>query len=640
MSNLEMSDDDALVSYMKNLARRVALARGVTSPQDIEELEGEALLKLTESWWKFDKDRGTEFRTFAHTLVSRHLNEYVSQGKLTTIPTPRNKTRLWSAIRRYWDDNPGIMIMHVCRQFNMTRAQYEKLREEMTASYETLGVGNADEFDEDAPMDLAETLDIDQPSPEDLAQMIYASMTLARHVGSLLPQESEVVLRLYKDEPDSQAGHCAQHGSISAGSIAYTPVRPEQAPCQSYGERGMSTERSLLAACVRDRAAFDLASKLIKDKDLSEPGKVVFSAIEDYYARDPHTQAVDVQLLQEQVLADLSNPKHRETFVAVLDGIASAEVSTANVLHVVKTARLDAIGDKIAQAMVSNDREGADKLIAEYEEVKQLSESDEQETALLHAPDLDSLLGEDGEGELIRVFPRSLNQRLDGGLRRGHHLVVFARPEMGKTLVTVNMVFGFLAQGFRVLYICNEEPVADVAIRILQRLTDRTKYEVLADKQGTYSLANERGYGNLFIQRMTPGTPREIESAARDVKADVLVIDQLRNIDVRGDSKTTQLEAAATAVRQAGGRSDCLVVSVVQAGDSATGKAVLEMSDVDSSKTGLQAQADVMLGVGATPDDEAAGRRVFSLPKNKRSGDHSFFPVQVDPTRSKVISLE
>ena len=46
-----------------------------------------------------------------------------------------------------------------------------------------------------------------------------------------------------------------------------------------------------------------------------------------------------------------------------------------------------------------------------------------------------------------------------------------------------------------------------------------------------------------------------------------------------------------------------------------------------------------MIGLGASRDDEAAGRRILSLPKNKRSGDHGFFPVQADFTIGKFTSM-
>ena len=81
-----------------------------------------------------------------------------------------------------------------------------------------------------------------------------------------------------------------------------------------------------------------------------------------------------------------------------------------------------------------------------------------------------------------------------------------------------------------------------------------------------------------------------------------------------------------------------MVITVTQAGDSASGKSILDMGDVDSSNTGIPAQADVMVGIGMSDEDEANGRRVISLPKNKPGGNHGTFPVLVDPTKSRIRS--
>ena len=100
-----------------------------------------------------------------------------------------------------------------------------------------------------------------------------------------------------------------------------------------------------------------------------------------------------------------------------------------------------------------------------------------------------------------------------------------------------------------------------------------------------------------------------------------------------------KLEKAATAARNLGKSNNVLVVSITQAGDSASGKGPLEMGDVDSSNTGIPAQVDVMVGLGATHDDEQGFRRIVSLPKNKRSGRHEFFPVRIEPQLSNIRSL-
>jgi RecA-family ATPase len=160
----------------------------------------------------------------------------------------------------------------------------------------------------------------------------------------------------------------------------------------------------------------------------------------------------------------------------------------------------------------------------------------------------------------------------------------------------------------------------------------------MEDPEGADALAREMGYDNLVLASLTPGTPKEIERLIIDHKPDVVVMDQLRNLLVGEENFTRSLERSAQIVRALGKKHNALVLSVTQAGDSASGKSILDMGDVDSSNTGIPAQADVMIGIGMSRDDELQGRRVLSLPKNKAGGNHDSFPVRVDLARSRVYS--
>lgn len=176
-------------------------------------------------------------------------------------------------------------------------------------------------------------------------------------------------------------------------------------------------------------------------------------------------------------------------------------------------------------------------------------------------------------------------------------------------------------------------------MRVMSRLSGMSRVELLEDPDFVDQIITEQGYGNLYFKEATPGTPRQIQEWIDQVKPDVLIIDQLRNLNVNEEHFVQKLEKAATAARNLGKANGVLVVSVTQAGDSASGKGPLDMGDVDSSNTGIPAQVDVMVGIGATYDDEQSNRRILSLPKNKRNGRHEFFPVRVEPQISNIRSL-
>jgi KaiC/GvpD/RAD55 family RecA-like ATPase len=307
-------------------------------------------------------------------------------------------------------------------------------------------------------------------------------------------------------------------------------------------------------------------------------------------------------------------------------------------MHDFIAVRREAVADKLASTLLAG--KDAGELVEEYQRWNSadaiLSEEEGPETYV--AMSMREIMETDNPDALIKVWPTALNDRLDGGLLRGHHLVVFARPEMGKTLFLVNAMVGFLKQNLRVLYIGNEEPLQMTAQRMISRITGYDKAACHMEPDAAYEKALENGYDNWVATKLTPGSIPEIERECEKWEPDVLVVDQLRNLRMREDNYVQKLEKAAAAVRQIGKKYNCLVLSATQAGDSATDKPVLDMGDVDSSNTGIPAQADVMVGISATPDDFELDRRMVSLPKNKRSGDHTSFPVKLDKTRSRIMS--
>jgi KaiC/GvpD/RAD55 family RecA-like ATPase len=208
---------------------------------------------------------------------------------------------------------------------------------------------------------------------------------------------------------------------------------------------------------------------------------------------------------------------------------------------------------------------------------------------------------------------------------------VFARPEKGKTLFTINLSCGFLTQGLDVLYIGNEEPAEDIRMRFRMRLLQKPKQLIRQYPDKAAEALAKLNVGRLNIAALSPGTFPEIERLVDKYSPKVVVLDQLRNLAVDNDSRTGQLEAAANLARALAKSRGVLVVSVTQAGDSATGKVYLAMNDVDSSKTGIPAAVDLMIGVGGDDQMAASGLLGISLPKNKLSGSHESFTVSYSP---------
>jgi archaellum biogenesis ATPase FlaH len=326
--------------------------------------------------------------------------------------------------------------------------------------------------------------------------------------------------------------------------------------------------------------------------------------------------------------------------LAITDYIESLdpEISIPNLMEDVKLYRQQKLGDEIVIDLVNQISPAvvAEKMM-KYQDVNSAELEEDEEIFI--GQKVSALIRDSFSKEnLIKLLPKELNDRVDGGCRPGHHLLVYARPEIGKTLFVINMTAGFLLQNLKVLYIGNEDPASDILMRIISRLSRMTKTQIMENPDGAEAIAFERGYGNLVVAALSPGNFFEIRKLVEKYNPAVVILDQLRNLEVNSESRVLALEKAAMEARNLGKKFGLVVVSVTQAGDSAEGKVVLGRSDIDFSKTGIPSALDLMIGIGADETMEKHGLRTISLAKNKLSGNHEYFTVSINPQLGLVES--
>ena len=398
-------------------------------------------------------------------------------------------------------------------------------------------------------------------------------------------------------------------------------------------------ERQVLSSSMHSRDAYERIRDHVERDDFTEQGYVIWSGIKDYYEADDMAKNVESGILAESISRVIPADKHKEMFRNLVASLDEMDVSTPNVVADLLATKRDRVGKQLAAALLEGEAAGElhDKygglLLAE-----DLGEAEESEERV--GLSVAELVKEKFDpANLIKIMPESLNKRLGGGVKPGHHIILFARPEMGKTMMTIEMMAGFARQGLQCLYIGNEDPIDDINMRVVNRLANMTKEEVLKDPDKADLRARKSGYENIILAPLAPGTPREITKLIEKHQPAVLVLDQLRNLNMSQDNYVLALENAAKQARQWAKRYSCVVVSVTQAGDSAARKAVLDMGDVDYSNTGIPAQADVMIGMGAADAHAKNGEVVLSLPKNKVSVVHEYFESGVEPHLSKITSI-
>lgn len=394
-------------------------------------------------------------------------------------------------------------------------------------------------------------------------------------------------------------------------------------------------EPKLIAAIIASRDAFNLCELAKIKKELSDKGEILYEEVAEYYNIDPEAKACDIEILCGRATAKY--PKHEKVLAAVLHSLP--EVSVENMKDYIVGLRRKKIKDKLATmfSVEGNDDEITSLLEEYYETVDDIEDKAGEPVRVFHNVELDELLAKVDHNSKIKLSPEPLNEATQGGVLRKHHILMFGRPDIGKSTHAIELCYGFLRQDLKVLYVSNEDPPEELIVRMLSRLCSMTRLQIHQDPNRARTLRDQRNFDKFIFAELTPGTPREIEALVREYEPDVLIVDQARNIEMGESSGVVQLEKVERFIRNIGKRHNMLTISFTQAGDSAHNKLVLEMNDVDGSKTGMQASADLMIGIGANEDYLLSNQRMLSFPKNKITGDKAPRRVSLDFSIYKVF---
>lgn len=396
-------------------------------------------------------------------------------------------------------------------------------------------------------------------------------------------------------------------------------------------------ERKILGALVSSREAYESLEGLVSDFDFGDLGKIIYSQISEYYESDPDSQFVDRDILLSSLQRKYE--RHADRLANVVSGLE--EVSVPNVVKEFLELKKHNVGTELSQLLMTNgSQQKIQSLIEQYQRFSagELPNDDEKSEVCNDVSPALLVNSLSGDG-LIRLYPKSLNDRVEGGVPPGTHIVFFGTPEAGKSMVSINLASGFCKDNRRVMYWGNEDPKDNMLVRFISRMSGMPKVDVLKNPNTAYDKACEKGYRNLFFVSSPAGTIRDIREKLDEIKPDVLIIDQIRQLHVPGvDGEVEQLTRVSKAARSIAKEYGIVVVSVTQGADSASNKLVLDQGDVYMSNTSVPGDADLLIGIGVTKQAEQHGMRMLSICKNKISGNHDAFEVFVNPQLSKVTS--
>ena len=214
-----------------------------------------------------------------------------------------------------------------------------------------------------------------------------------------------------------------------------------------------------------------------------------------------------------------------------------------------------------------------------------------------------------------------------GGIGGGNLMISFARPETGKTAFWISLCSGpegFAQQGAKIHAFINEEPAIRTQMRAISCFTGMTREEIIQEKNMAQRVWSEIK-DNISMFDTVDWSMEDIDAHCEKHRPDIIVIDQLDKVNVTGTYARTdeKLRQIYTSAREIAKRRDCAVIAMSQASADAHNRNSISFDQMENSKTGKAAEADLIIGIGRNSNTDTENKiRTLCISKNKINGYH------------------
>ena len=214
-----------------------------------------------------------------------------------------------------------------------------------------------------------------------------------------------------------------------------------------------------------------------------------------------------------------------------------------------------------------------------------------------------------------------------GGIGGGNLMIAFARPETGKTAFWISLCSGpegFAEQGAKIHAFINEEPAIRTQMRAISCYTGMTREEIIKEKNMAQRVWSEIK-DNISMFDTVDWSMEDIDAHCEKHRPDIIVIDQLDKVNVSGTYARTdeKLRQIYTSAREIAKRRDCAVIAMSQASADAHNRNSISFDQMENSKTGKAAEADLIIGIGRNSNSDTENKiRTLCISKNKINGYH------------------
>jgi len=347
----------------------------------------------------------------------------------------------------------------------------------------------------------------------------------------------------------------------------------------------------------------------------------------------------EVSTLHTEVYNPALTRTAKENFSSLINEIKEQEIPNKKIAgNILKAMHKRNIAQQIAVA-ATEIYNGKDQDLSSIQSfIDQSNETDKQQYDYVTS-DITNLIDSLKDNTKWKFNLHPLKEKVNG-VGEGNLLVIFARPESGKTAFWVNLVSGidgFASQGAKICALINEEPAIRTQMRLINAHTGMTFEEIREDTKKAKEKWSEIS-NNIKILDTVDWSLEQVDSFVAKEKPDVVIIDQLDKVYVSGNFSRTdeRLRAIYTGAREIAKRRNCCVIAISQASADASGKLDITFDMMENSKTGKAAEADVIIGVGFRNKlDTDKELRSLAVSKNKITGWHGMIPCIIIPELSR-----
>lgn len=329
--------------------------------------------------------------------------------------------------------------------------------------------------------------------------------------------------------------------------------------------QNVEAEQAIIGAVLLDPEAWDQVSDVIISEDFYRPAhQKIFESIADL-----HKRGMQVDLIT--VSNDLSVKGEMDTIggPTYLVDVVEKTISSANVTAYAKIVREKSLLRKLISVQTQTIERAYSE---EYEDVE--SFIDEAEAKLFALSETRQSQGLVAAKEILKSTVIKIEElykkksditgvatgfsyldKMTSGLQPGELTIIAARPSMGKTAFSLNVVqYAALKQKKKIAYFSIEMPKDQVMMRLLASEAKINLKDVRSGKIGEntwpklINVAGQFGDSGLYIDDSSELSPYDVRARARRLKAqhglDCIMIDYLQLMKLKQKVESREREVS------------------------------------------------------------------------------------------------